>query len=74
MSAEDDEARQLAIRCGLDPDRHVCREGFWWRLYDARGIYCCRVCDECEAEKRAQFRPEVFTNPAYEHDEPIEED
>jgi len=29
-------------------------------LKDAAGIFCCYVCDECEAEKRAGYRPEVF--------------
>lgn len=43
-------------------------------LLDARGIYCGRVCDECEAEKRAQFRPDVFTDANYWTDEPVEED
>jgi hypothetical protein len=33
----------------------------WSReLLDAAGIYCGRVCDKCEAEKRAKFRPEIF--------------
>ena len=44
------------------------------RLYDARGIYCGRVCDGCEAEVRSRFRAEIFTDPDYWHDEPIEED
>lgn len=43
-------------------------------LYDARGIYCARVCDLCEARKRASFRPDIFTNSNYWHDEPIDED
>lgn len=44
------------------------------QLFDARGIYCCRICPACEAEKRAHYRPEIFTNPSYEADEPIEPD
>ena len=44
------------------------------KLFDARNIYCCRVCDVCEPEKRTQFRPEIFTDPAYECDEPIDEE
>jgi hypothetical protein len=35
-------------------------------LYDARGIFCTFVCDACEKRKRAQFRPEIFTNPSYD--------
>jgi hypothetical protein len=44
----------------------------WWRLFDASVIYCGRVCDRCEAEKRSKYRPEIFTNPDYETDEPKE--
>jgi len=43
-------------------------------LYDARRIYVARVCDECEETVRAGSRPEIFENPSYEADEPIEED
>jgi hypothetical protein len=43
-------------------------------LLDARGIYCGRVCDKCEAKTREMFRSTVFTDPHYEADEPIEED
>jgi hypothetical protein len=43
-------------------------------LYDARGIFCAFVCAQCEASKRAGFRPDIFTDPGYWHDEPIEED
>lgn len=41
---------------------------------DARGIPLARCCDECRKEKLAGFRAEVFTNPFYEADEPIEAD
>lgn len=44
------------------------------RLYDARGIYCCRYCDACESAKRAEFRADVLTDPNYWHDEPIDDD
>jgi len=43
-------------------------------LTDARGIFCAYVCDACEAEKRARYRPEIFTDHAYDADEAIEED
>lgn len=43
-----------------------------WPEYDARGIYLCRVCDQCQSEQLAQFRPDVLTNPSYHADEPIE--
>lgn len=41
-------------------------------LIDARGIYCCKVCGVCRDEKMAKFRPEIFEDPRYESDEPIE--
>lgn len=42
--------------------------------YDARGIFLTFVCGECEQRKLAVFRPEVLTDPGYDHDEPIEAD
>ena len=52
--------------CGSGETRH--------ELVDARGIFCAFVCDQCEPAKRAKFRPEIFTDGAYEADEPIEGD
>lgn len=49
---------------------HVCKDG-WWE-YDARGIPLCKVCDKCEKEKLAKYRPAVLTDGNYEADEPIE--
>ena len=43
------------------------------RLYDARGLYVSRACDDCEARVKARYRPEIFTDPRYETDEPINE-
>ena len=45
----------------------------WWE-YDARGIALCRVCETCRKAKLARYRPDVFTNPQYWADEPIEGD
>ena len=42
-------------------------------LRDARGIFCAFVCGRCEADRRAAFRPEIFADPNYDHDEPIED-
>lgn len=42
-------------------------------IYDARGIFCCYVCDGCEEDKKAKYRPEIFTDAQYWHDEPIDE-
>ena len=43
-------------------------------LVDARGIFCTFVCDKCEEQKRAKFRPDIFEDSNYWTDEPIEED
>ena len=43
-------------------------------LRDAHNIYCAFVCDDCEAEKRAEFDPRIFTADPYPADEPVEED
>lgn len=43
-------------------------------LFDARGIYCCKVCSKCEAEKKGRYRPEIFTDSDYWADEPIDEE
>ena len=43
-------------------------------LIDARGIFCTFVCDKCEATRRQEFRADIFTDPVYWADEPIEED
>jgi hypothetical protein len=46
----------------------------WWE-YDALGIPLCRVCERCQQEKLAQYRPEILTGYTQEDvDEPIEED
>lgn len=44
------------------------------RLFDARGIYVATVCDECEETVRARYRPEIFGDANYWHDEPIDVD
>lgn len=44
------------------------------QLYDARGIYCCLVCDNCRKEKLSRYRPEIFTDDNYECDENIDDD
>ena len=49
------------------------REDSWWE-HDARGIPLARVCDKCKAARLKGYRPEVFSDPNYEHDEPISEE
>jgi hypothetical protein len=51
--------------CGSGLTRHD--------LVDARGIFCTFACDRCEPAKRREFRPEVFDDPRYDADEPIED-
>jgi hypothetical protein len=43
-------------------------------LYDARGIFCAYVCDQCEEKVRSHYRTDIFTDPNYSTDEPIDED
>ena len=43
-------------------------------LYDARGIYVARVCEDCEEKVKSKFRPDIFTDSNYWTDEPIDED
>lgn len=51
---------------------HQCKPQERRKLFDARGIFCCFVCDECEQTKRSRYRPEIFTNPNYWTDEPVD--
>jgi hypothetical protein len=45
---------------------------YTWALYDAQGIYCCRVCDACEEAKAAQYNPVIFAGYTQaDVDEPI---
>lgn len=47
-------------------------EESWWER-DAQGIDLCRVCDACEQEKMAQYRPEILSGyDQSDVDEPIE--
>ncbi len=57
------------------PEHLLCHCGsgeMFDRHYDGHGIYLFRSCDQCYAEKRAQFRDDIFDD--YEADEPIEEE
>ena len=57
------------------PDDPTCRCGsgeYPEDIYDARGIYVTRACSECVGERTKGFRPEIFTDANYHHDEPIE--
>jgi hypothetical protein len=51
----------------------TCGSGKWpEELVDARGIFCCYVCPDCEQEKRAKYRTDVLEDSNYYVDEPIE--
>ena len=56
----------MQCMCGSGKDR--------FPIYDARGIFCCSACEDCEEEKFAKYRPEIFTDSNYECDEQIEAD
>ena len=43
-------------------------------LIDARGIFCCYVCDECKLRKALRYRVEVLEDPNYYCDEEIGDD
>lgn len=51
---------------------HRCPRDQRRALVDARGIFCCYVCDACYEAKRARYRPDIFTDPNYWTDEPVE--
>lgn len=45
----------------------------WWEN-DARGIPVARICVECGDEVLGKYRPEIFNDPDYEANEPIDGD
>ena len=58
-------------------ERDVCSCGSGERkneLVDARGIFCCYYCDDCEQEKRARYRTDVLEDSDYVANEEIEPD
>lgn len=57
---------QKKCRCGSGLERYG--------LYDARNIFVNYVCAACEQRIRDKYRPEIFLDPHYCADEPIDED
>jgi hypothetical protein len=58
-------------------DRQLCGCGSGLRReahHDARGIFLCYACTQCEREKLSHYRSDVLTDLNYWADEPIEED
>jgi len=43
-------------------------------VYDARNIFVFFSCEKCDEDKRKKYRPEIFTDRNYWHDEPIDEE
>ena len=43
-------------------------------LFDARGIFCCYVCDICKVSKASRYRIEVLEDPDYDCEEEICDD
>lgn len=44
-----------------------------WPAKDAQGIFLCYVCDRCEKERLAKYRPEVLSGyDQRDADEPID--
>ena len=42
-------------------------------VHDARNIFVAYVCDQCEAERLGGYRQDIFDDPNYPADEPIED-
>ena len=53
----------------------MCDSGLYHEeVYDARGIYVGKVCEKCKEETLGGYRPEIFNDPSYAVDEPIDEE
>lgn len=58
---------------GLYDDMCSCGSGLESiQMFDARGIFVAYVCSRCITKVKCKYRPEIFSNPNYEADEPIE--
>jgi hypothetical protein len=63
------------MSAALKTDSCGCGSGLTrYALHDARGIFCGYICERCEAKTKSKYRPDIFTDANYWHDEPIEED
>jgi len=45
-----------------------------YELKDARGISCGLVCERCAPARIRSYRPDIFSNASYDHDEALEEE
>ena len=58
---------------GREPRKCSCGSGQMAEEdFDARGISIGFSCPKCKQKNRAKYRQEIFNNPNYEADEPIE--
>ena len=46
-------------------NQHRCDKDQRRALYDARGLFCCYVCDQCEETKRSRFHVSKPLNHVY---------
>lgn len=58
---------------GIDLNTHEHDRSTRRELRDARGIFCTYICDQCERQKRAKFRADIFGDPDYWTDEAVED-
>jgi hypothetical protein len=53
----------------------MCDSGLYHeKICDARGIYVGKVCPKCREESLRRFRADIFTDPNYPTDEPVDEE
>jgi hypothetical protein len=54
---------------------NMCDSGkYHEEVYDARGIYVGRVCEDCRERTLKVYRKDIFTDSNYEVDELLDED
>jgi hypothetical protein len=58
--------------CPHVDDQGLALPTYW--INDARGIPVGKVCERCEEAIRSKYRLDVFEDPNYWADEPVEED
>lgn len=42
-------------------------------VYDARNIFVAYVCDKCREKRLSVYREDIFTDPDYWTDEPVDD-
>jgi hypothetical protein len=55
--------------------KKMCDSGLYHEeVYDARCIFVGKVCEKCREENLGGFRSDIFTDPNYPVDEPVDEE